>query len=53
MSFYHILENNQEIANKILTALAEVIGPHFSTAVDGIREDVSAVVKPTVLIPAE
>ncbi len=48
MSFYHILENNQEIANKILTALAEVIGPHFSTAVDGIREDVSAVVKETI-----
>ena len=43
--FLHILESNQDIANKILKALAEVLSPHFSNSIPKIRESVAELVK--------
>ncbi len=45
---YNILESNQEIANKILKALVKELGPHFSSAVEGIREGASNLVKEAI-----
>ena len=46
--FLHITDSNQEISNKILKALAEVLSPHFQNTVPKIKKSVVQLVKEAI-----